>query len=97
MTARNPQSSSELGGSLLLAHPSLRDDNFKHSVILIASHDSEGAMGVVYLGKDPKIGRVVAIKTMALSQEFAGDELVDARERFIREAQFNAAIDHDHR
>ena len=26
----------------------------------------KGAMGVVYLGKDPKIGRVVAIKTMAL-------------------------------
>ena len=24
-------------------------------------------MGVVYLGKDPKIGRVVAIKTMALA------------------------------
>ncbi|MBA4327877.1 MAG: serine/threonine protein kinase, partial [Polaromonas sp.] len=35
----------------------------------------KGAMGVVYLGKDPKIGRVVAIKTMALSQEFEGDEL----------------------
>ena len=32
----------------------------------------KGAMGVVYLGKDPKIGRVVAIKTMALSQEFDG-------------------------
>jgi putative transcriptional regulator len=32
---------------LLLAHPSLRDENFKHTVILIASHDSEGAMGVV--------------------------------------------------
>ena len=47
MTARNPDSSSELGGSLLLAHPSLRDENFKHTVILIASHDSEGAMGVV--------------------------------------------------
>ena len=28
----------------------------------------KGAMGVVYLGKDPKIGRVVAIKTMALSR-----------------------------
>ncbi|MGH8830515.1 MAG: CHASE2 domain-containing protein, partial [Polaromonas sp.] len=27
----------------------------------------KGAMGVVYLGKDPKIGRVVAIKTLALS------------------------------
>src|SRR5712691_11165421 len=29
----------------------------------------KGAMGVVYLGKDPKIGREVAIKTMALAQE----------------------------
>ena len=47
MTARNPNSASELGGSLLLAHPSLRDENFKHTVILVASHDSEGAMGVV--------------------------------------------------
>src|SRR5258706_10735627 len=35
----------------------------------------KGAMGVVYLGKDPKIGRVVAIKTMALSQEFEAEEL----------------------
>ena len=47
MTARNPDSASEPGGSLLLAHPSLRDETFKHTVILIASHDSEGAMGVV--------------------------------------------------
>ena len=31
----------------------------------------KGAMGVVYLGRDPKIGRVVAIKTMALAQELA--------------------------
>ena len=51
----------------------------------------KGAMGVVYLGKDPKIGRVVAIKTMALSQEFSGDELVDARERFFREAPTRSA------
>ncbi|MGH8430266.1 MAG: CHASE2 domain-containing protein, partial [Solimonas sp.] len=28
----------------------------------------KGAMGIVYMGKDPKIGRSVAIKTMALSQ-----------------------------
>lgn len=54
----------------------------------------KGAMGVVYLGKDPKIGRVVAIKTMALSQEFAGDELVDARERFFREAETAGRLQH---
>ena len=54
----------------------------------------KGAMGVVYLGKDPKIGRVVAIKTMALSQEFEGEELTDARERFFREAETAGRLQH---
>ena len=54
----------------------------------------KGAMGVVYLGRDPKIGRVVAIKTMALSQEFEGDELNDARERFFREAETAGRLQH---
>ncbi len=54
----------------------------------------KGAMGVVYLGKDPKIGRVVAIKTMALSQEFSGEDLVDARERFFREAETAGRLQH---
>ena len=56
----------------------------------------KGAMGVVYLGKDPKIGRVVAIKTLALSQEFEGNELVDARERFFREAETAGRLQHQH-
>jgi eukaryotic-like serine/threonine-protein kinase len=54
----------------------------------------KGAMGVVYLGRDPKIGRVVAIKTLALSQEFAGEDLVDARERFFREAETAGRLQH---
>ena len=54
----------------------------------------KGAMGVVYLGKDPKIGRVVAIKTLALSQEFEGEELDDARERFFREAETAGRLQH---
>jgi eukaryotic-like serine/threonine-protein kinase len=54
----------------------------------------KGAMGVVYLGKDPKIGRVVAIKTLALSEEFEGDELIDARERFFREAETAGRLQH---
>ncbi len=54
----------------------------------------KGAMGVVYQGKDPKIGRVVAIKTMALSQEFEGDELQDVKERFFREAETAGRLNH---
>lgn len=54
----------------------------------------KGAMGVVYLGRDPTIGRVVAIKTMALSQEFAGEELTDIRERFFREAEAAGRLQH---
>ncbi len=56
----------------------------------------KGAMGVVYLGKDPKIGRVVAIKTMALSQEFEADELEDVKARFFREAQTAGRLAHQH-
>lgn len=54
----------------------------------------KGAMGVVYLGKDPKIGRVVAIKTMALAQEFEPDELEDVKERFFREAETAGRLNH---
>jgi serine/threonine-protein kinase len=54
----------------------------------------KGAMGVVYLGKDPKIGRTVAIKTMALKNEFEGEELDDARARFFREAETAGRLQH---
>ena len=54
----------------------------------------KGAMGVVYLGKDPKIGRQVAIKTMALAQEFEADELVEVKERFFREAETAGRLNH---
>jgi len=53
-----------------------------------------GAMGAVYLGHDPKIGRQVAIKTMALAQEFDGAELAEARERFFREAETAGRLQH---
>lgn len=54
----------------------------------------KGAMGVVYMGKDPKIGRVVAIKTMALAQEFEADELEDVKARFFREAETAGRLSH---
>jgi CHASE2 domain-containing sensor protein/tRNA A-37 threonylcarbamoyl transferase component Bud32 len=54
----------------------------------------KGAMGAVYLGKDPKISRVVAIKTMALSQEFEEDELAEVKQRFFREAETAGRLTH---
>lgn len=56
----------------------------------------KGAMGVVYLGRDPTIGRVVAIKTLALGEEFEGDALIDARARFFREAETAGRLQHPH-
>jgi serine/threonine-protein kinase len=51
-------------------------------------------MGVVYLGRDPKINRVVAIKTLALGNEFEGDELKEIKERFFREAETAGRLNH---
>jgi serine/threonine-protein kinase len=54
----------------------------------------KGAMGVVYLGKDPKISRVVAIKTLNLSEEFEADELEEVKARFFREAETAGRLNH---
>ena len=60
----------------------------------IESELGRGAMGTVFLGRDPKIGRAVAIKTMALSKEFHGTELAEARQRFFREAETAGRLQH---
>ncbi|MBE9533183.1 MAG: serine/threonine protein kinase, partial [Proteobacteria bacterium] len=52
-----------------------------------------GAMGVVYLGHDPKIVRDVAIKTINLKQ-FSGKEAEAIRTRFFREAEAAGRLNH---
>jgi len=54
----------------------------------------KGAMGEVYLGTDPSIGRVVAIKTLPLASEFAPSELAEVRERFFHEAAAVGKLNH---
>jgi len=44
---RSKPAPSNLAGSLLLAHPALRDPNFRKTVVLMSVHGKEGAMGVV--------------------------------------------------
>ncbi len=50
-----------------------------------------GGMGIVFRAEDPRLKRQVALKVMKPS--LASGEA--AKNRFIREAQFNAAIEHD--
>ena len=53
-----------------------------------------GAMGLVYLGKDPTIQRFVAIKTMRLDQINRDDKLQDVKARFFREAESTGRLSH---
>jgi eukaryotic-like serine/threonine-protein kinase len=54
----------------------------------------KGAMGTVYLGRDPKINRVVAIKAIPLAEEFGESDLQEARARFFREAEMAGRLNH---
>jgi serine/threonine-protein kinase len=80
------------GGSLLLTGGGIEKPMLGR--YQVEKELGKGAMGVVYQGRDPKIGRVVAIKTLALSAEFEGSELDDARERFFREAETAGRLQH---
>jgi serine/threonine-protein kinase len=53
----------------------------------------QGAMGTVYLGKDPSIQRQVAIKTLNYA-EIAADELTEVKARFFREAEAAGKLSH---
>ena len=53
-----------------------------------------GASGAVLLGREADTGRRVALKTLSLSGEFSGDELTEARQRFMREAQAAQRLQH---
>ena len=61
---------------------------------LIDSEIGRGAMGMVYLGHDDKIGRTVAIKTMLLSDDIEDDMRDEVRNRFFREAEAAGRLDH---
>jgi CHASE2 domain-containing sensor protein/tRNA A-37 threonylcarbamoyl transferase component Bud32 len=52
-----------------------------------------GAMGTVYLGKDPKINREVAIKTLRY-EEIDEDQLAEVKKRFFREAEAAGKLSH---
>ncbi len=54
----------------------------------------QGAMATVYLGRDPKINRKVAIKTIALADEFSAEDLAATKTQFMREAESAGRLNH---
>jgi serine/threonine-protein kinase len=55
---------------------------------------ARGAMGYVYLGRDPKINRIVALKVIDLAEEFEPAELETASRSFLREAEIAGRLSH---
>ncbi len=54
----------------------------------------QGAMGIVYKGIDPKIGRTVALKTLKTTGEIPADQLSEFKRRFSQEAQSAGRLAH---
>lgn len=100
LTARQLSETVILGGHPTPhLHTELTGDNPTIAKPMLGRYQIEkelgkGAMGTVYLGIDPKIGRQVAIKTLALSQAFEASELEAVKSRFFREAETAGKLNH---
>jgi eukaryotic-like serine/threonine-protein kinase len=77
---------------------SLSDDNggVPHRLgrYVIEKRIGRGAMGAVYLARDPRINRAVALKVVPIEKEFEDEELEEARLRFFREAESAGRLTH---
>ncbi|MCP4372896.1 MAG: CHASE2 domain-containing protein [Deltaproteobacteria bacterium] len=54
----------------------------------------KGAMGIVYLGQDPRINRTTAIKTFKFGDEFDPEDVQDLKAKFFREAESAGTLSH---
>lgn len=75
--------------TVIIPHDEKPADSEQYDVV---QEIAAGGMGVVYLARDRKLGRHVALKR--LSQQFWANSIM--KERFLREAKSIAALNHAH-
>jgi len=78
-------------------HISLPDNGLQKPVLgryELIKELGRGAMSVVYLGRDQKINRTVAIKTLSFKDEFEGGVPEEVSQRFFREAETAGQLNH---
>jgi len=78
-------------GNLLLEGSETRPTMGRYEVI---KQLGKGAMGVVYLGKDPRINRTTAIKTYRFTNDFDPEEAKEMKAKFFREAESAGTLSH---
>jgi len=84
-------SNSEADGTLVLSRPTPKRALGRYRII---KELGRGSMGVVYLGEDPTIHRLVAIKTMRLDQAEDSDLVKEVKTRFFHEAESTGRLSH---
>ncbi|MBF0566177.1 MAG: CHASE2 domain-containing protein [Nitrospirae bacterium] len=82
--------SSRKEGTVILENAETKPTLGRYEVI---REIGRGAMGVVYLGKDPTIDREVAIKTLRY-EELDEDMIDEIKDRFFREAKAAGKLNH---
>jgi len=79
------------GDGMVSTDPSIRPTLGRYEIL---KQLGKGAMGVVYLGQDPRINRTTAIKTVRFSDEFDEEEAAEMKKKFFREAESAGTLSH---